>query len=82
MNQRDRKRTIDIGDRMGQVTTVASWLRNGHFANADEARGAFKLAHQQGLDGMGPSIQEWMGLSDSEFDAWMRFGAIRDIAGK
>lgn len=48
------------------------WHRHGHFKNDDEARGAFRLAYQQGLDGMGASIREWMGMSEAEFDAWMR----------
>lgn len=61
---------------MFQVSTARSWHRAGHFANEDEARGAFKLAYQQGLDGMGKSIAEWMGLTTTEYDAWMRDDAL------
>jgi hypothetical protein len=60
---------------------VSYWYRGGHFRNQDEAIGAFKLAYQQGLDGMGPSIQQWMGLTGPEFDAWMRDDALPAQAG-
>lgn len=65
------RRSIDVGPAMGQVSSVTYWLRQGYFANEDEARGAFRLAYQQGLDGMGTSIAAWMGLNTEEFDAWM-----------
>ena len=51
--------------------TVASWYKCKHFKNDDEARGAFRLAYQQGLDGMGKSIPKWMGLTETEYAAWM-----------
>jgi hypothetical protein len=28
------------------------------------------------MDGMGKSIQDWMGLTEVEYDAWMRDGAL------
>lgn len=65
------RRGIDVGPRLTQVSTVADWYHGGQFANDDEARGAFRLAYQQGLDGMGASIAKWMGLTDEEYDAWM-----------
>ena len=65
---------------MGQVSPVGYWYKHGHFKNEDEARGAFRLAYQQGLDGMGKSIQEWMGLSEAEFDAWMRDDALPKLS--
>lgn len=68
-----------MGPGLLQVRTVASWYRTGHFENDDEARGAFRLAYQQGLDGMGPSVEEWMGLTPEEFDAWMRDEALPAI---
>lgn len=71
---------VDVGPKMGEVSPVAYWHRNGHFKNEDEARGAFRLAYQQGLDGMGTSIQGWMGLTEDEFDAWMRTGALPALA--
>jgi hypothetical protein len=52
------------------------WYTHGHFKNEDEAMGAFKLAYQQGLDGMGKSISAWMGLSADQYDAWMRDGSL------
>jgi len=70
--QREHKQSVEVGPGFGQVTTVADWYRNGHFATDDEARGAFELAHQQALDGMGSSVAAWMGLTQSEFDKWMR----------
>jgi hypothetical protein len=72
VTQKDHRRGIDVGSNFLQVSPVMYWYRNDHFQNEDEARGAFRLAYQQGLDGMGKSIQEWMGLTEKEFDAWMR----------
>jgi hypothetical protein len=57
---------------MGQVSAAMHWYKADHFANDDEARGAFRLAYQQGMDGMGTSVQEWMGLTDEQFNNWMR----------
>lgn len=57
-------------------SSVAFWYRNEQFKNEDEARGAFRLAYQQGMDGMGKSVQDWMGLTKEEFDAWMRSDAL------
>lgn len=50
--------------------------REGHFDSDDKARGAFELAYQQGLDGMGTSIAAWMGLTEAELDAWVRQGRL------
>ncbi len=72
MTQKENRRGINVGPQMNQVSPVAYWQKHGHFKNEDEVRGVFRLAYQQGLDGMGQSIQEWMGLSVEEFDAWMR----------
>jgi hypothetical protein len=71
MNQREMKQDINIGG-MGGVMTVASWYKHKHFKNDDEVRGAFRLAYQQGLDGMGKSIPKWMGLTEVEYAAWMK----------
>ena len=76
VTQADKRRGVDVGPKLGQVSPVVYWYRGGHFQSDDEARGAFRLAHQQGLDGMGTSIQEWMGLTQAEFDAWMRSDAL------
>ena len=75
-NQRDIKRKIAVGHRMNQVSLASYWYKHGHFKNKDEARGAFKLAYQQGMDGMGKSVQEWMGMTAEEFDSFMRHNAI------
>lgn len=74
---KDHRAQIDVGPTVRQVSPVMYWYRGGdHFINEDEARGAFKLAYQQGLDGMGKSIREWMGLTPKQFDAWMRDGSL------
>jgi len=65
MTQREHRRKIEVGP-------VMDWYQAGHFASNEEARGAFKLAYQQGLDGMGRSIAEWMGMTADQFDDWMR----------
>ena len=75
-NQRDIKRKIAVGHRMNQVSPASYWYKHGHFKNKDEARGAFKLAYQQGMDGMGKSVQKWMGMTAEEFDSFMRHDAI------
>ena len=72
MSQKEKRQEIDIGASMNQVSPVSYWYKQGHFKNDEEAQGAFTLAYQQGLDGMGKSIEEWMGLSSKEFNAWMR----------
>ena len=72
VTQAEKRRGIDVGPRMGQVSTAMSWYKGNHFASEDEARGAFRLAYQQGMDGMGTSVQDWMGLTDAQFDDWMR----------
>lgn len=53
------------------VLTVTEWYRADYFNTESEARGAFRLAYQQGLDGMGSSIHEWMGMTGEEYNAWM-----------
>lgn len=70
--QREHRRAIDIGPRIGQVSSARYWYDAGYFESDNEARGAFRLAYQQGLDGMGTSIADWMGLTEQEYDAWMR----------
>lgn len=75
--QKEIRRGIDVGTKkFDQVTPVGSWYKVGHFINDDEARGAFKLAYQQGLDGLGSTIDQWMGLSKEEYDAWNRDGSL------
>jgi hypothetical protein len=54
-----------------KVSSVMFWYRCGHFRSEAEALGAFKLAHQQGLDGMGDSVREWLGMTENEFRQWM-----------
>ena len=56
-----------------EVTTAAEFCKHSRLFESDaEALGAFKLAHQQGLDGMGASIQEWMGVTNEQFATWDR----------
>lgn len=64
---------------MDRVSSVGHWYRCGDFANADEARGVFKLAYRQHVDGMGASAEEWMGLTTADFYAWMRDGSLPPI---
>lgn len=78
ITQAEIKRSVNVGPTMAQVSPVMYWYKNGHFASKEEALGAFKLAYQQGMDGMGKSVQEWMGLNDAQFDAWMRNNQLPD----
>lgn len=71
LKQREHRQSIDVGPGMNQVCTVAYLYRAGAYTQ-EQAQGAFELAYQQGRDGMGASIAAWMGLTDAEFDAWMR----------
>lgn len=71
-SETDPRRAVKIGPHMGEVSPVMYWYRHHHFANEDEAQGAFKLAYQQAMDGMGPSIHEWMGLTAGEYELWHR----------
>ena len=57
--------------------TVAWWYKNGLFDSDEEARGAFRFARQQWLDGFGgDNCCAWMGLSEKEFDDWYRGDAL------
>lgn len=67
--QRKKRRGVAVS---GELITVAAWYQCGHFRNDEQARGAFELAYQQGMDGAGRSVREHMGLTDEEFCAWMR----------
>jgi len=71
-SQASARRNIDIGPELNQASPVAYWYRNNYFVNDDEARGAFRFAYQQGLDGMGRSIHEWMGLTEIEYSEWLK----------
>lgn len=75
IQQRIRE-SVRVGPYLSDVSPVAYWYNSGYFLNDDEARGAFKLAKQQGLDGMGMSVREWMGLTEAEYDAWMKSEAL------
>lgn len=74
--QADIRKSVDVGPTLAQVSPARYWHDSGFFRNEDEARGAFFLAYQQGKDGMGASVPDWMGLTDDEYSAWMRNGAI------
>ena len=67
---RERQK-IDVGPGMSQVSTAMYWYKGGQFRSEEEARGAFRLAYQQGMDGMGVSVRDWMGLTEPQFNAWM-----------
>jgi len=58
------------------LSTVTFWYRKGHFQSEEQARGAFELAHQQAMDGMGESKAGWMGLTEEEYARWMRNGEL------
>jgi hypothetical protein len=64
--------SVEVGPGFDKVTPVSWWYRKGAFKSDDEARGAFRLAYVQALDGMGTGIAQWMGLTDSEAAEWMR----------
>jgi hypothetical protein len=77
VSQAEMRRGIAVGPGLREVSPVAYWYKSGgHFKNEDEARGAFYLAHQQGMDGMGVSVANWMGLTTEQFRDWCRDSAL------
>jgi hypothetical protein len=70
------KASVRVDGGILDVTSARAWWEAEHFDSPAEARGAFKLAYQQGMDGMGSSPREWMGLDEKAFDAWMRKGTL------
>jgi hypothetical protein len=76
VTQREIRQGVDVGSGLMAVSPVAYWYKAGHFETEEAARGAFELAYQQGMDGMGKSVEEWMGLSDTEYTAWRQDGSL------
>lgn len=80
LEQREIRRAVTVGDGVSdgfsEVSTAKTWWRAGHFDSPTEARGAFRLSHQQALDGMGEGVAHWMGLTESEFSDYMRSGRL------
>lgn len=72
ISQREMRQGVVVDGGLRDVTSVTSWYRAGHFVSEEAAAGAFALAYQQGLDGMGKSIASWMGMTEAELDAYMR----------
>lgn len=72
---RERQK-IEVGAGMSQVSPVMYWYKHGQFKNDEEARGAFRLAYHQGMDGMGPSPRQWMGLTEQQFSSWITNEAL------
>lgn len=74
MKEQRKPSTVGVGAHA--ICTVVYWYRAGRFKTDEEARGAFMLAYQQGMDGMGAAPADWMGMTDDEYDAWMRADAL------
>ena len=72
ITQREMRQGIAVDGGLRDVTSVTWWYRAGHFQSEEAAAGAFELAYQQGMDGMGKSTAAWMGMTEAEFDDWMR----------
>jgi phosphoribosylformimino-5-aminoimidazole carboxamide ribonucleotide (ProFAR) isomerase len=71
VTQREMRQSIEVGGGLRDVTNVTGWYRVGHFKTDEAAAGAFELAYQQGMDGMGKSVAAWMGMTES-YNEWMR----------
>jgi hypothetical protein len=76
ISQREMRQGIVVDGGLRDVSSVTSWYRADHFKSEEAARGAFELAYQQGMDGMGESVAAWMGMNEVEFDTWMRRKAL------
>lgn len=72
ITQREMRHGIVVDRGLRDVGSVTWWYRQGHFKSNEAAAGAFELAYQQGMDGMGKSVAAWMGMTEAEFDEWMR----------
>ncbi len=72
VTQRTMRQGIVVDGGLTDVTSVTGWYRAGHFKTVEAAAGAFELAYQQGMDGMGKSIHAWMGMTEPEYNEWMR----------
>lgn len=59
ITQRKMRQGIAVDDGLTSVVSVTSLYRAGYFRTEEAALGAFKLACQQGLDGMGKSTAEY-----------------------
>jgi len=70
-NQSIIRHRVEVGPGFDKLTPVSWWYRHGAFKSDDEARGAFRLAYVQALDGMGSGIAQWMGLTESEAAEWI-----------
>lgn len=81
-SQKEHRRGIDVGPGPLQVSPVMYWYKRGRFENDERAQGAFFLAYQQAMDGMGSSIHEWMGLTEEQLNAWMHSNKLPTKRGQ
>lgn len=71
ITQKEHRQSIKVGPHFDSVSPAMYWYRGGHFENDDQAKGAFELAYQQALDGMGKTPWEWMGMTSAEYSNWV-----------
>lgn len=76
ITQREMRQGVAVDGGLTDIMSVTSWYRADHFKTAEAAAGAFELAYQQGMDGMGRSVASWMGMTDAEYDEWIRNGTL------
>lgn len=72
ITQREIRQGVIVDGGLRDVSSVTWWYRQGHFKSDEAAAGAFELAYQQAMDGMGKSVAEWMGMTEAEYNEWMR----------
>ena len=70
ITQREMRQGIIVDGGLMDVSSVTYWYRSGHFGSDEAAAGAFELVYQQAMDGMGKSIESWMGMSEAELNEW------------
>lgn len=70
ITQREMRQGIIVDGGLMDVSSVTYWYRFGHFGSEEAAVGAFELAYQQAMDGMGKSIESWMGMTEAELNEW------------
>lgn len=74
-DQATHRQEIEVGAGSEQVSPVMYWIEQG-LLDGEAARGAFFLAYQQSLDGMGKSKCEWLGISEEQMSDYIRFDKI------
>lgn len=59
------RQQVDVGPMLNQVSPLSYWIGQT-IMTPEGVIGAFELAYQQCLDGMGVSLEQWTGLTSEQ----------------